>query len=443
MARVAAVVIALCGCLPSAGQPKSHPASDSRHAAGQATSDCAEWTPPEPVLAPGGRPVYVESPSAVRLVSGVALFGYPTFVWAAPDTFWRADSALQTHVAIGAVFGRDGSVTPILPPGPPAERPANVIAVGDGRGGAHVFWTGVPRESATAPISVRQVWGARFGSDGWSTPEAILTSDIIRWNRVSAAAVTVRGETHVVVSGSRRDGGRSRGGIAHLHGGPGNWATSWIDTESLPPPYVALLAPEGRPWVIAFIGAVETPSLNVNNGAFVALSHDQGRTWGGIVLVRDFGSATAERVQLVATPEGALHMFWAVPAANAGGADRLEHLVSREGLTWQREADFPTTRAAAGFQPAVTSSGAVFLALRQPDSLQVRASEWDGRAWGPEVPLGDGGAVTEPRVLELGPDSLYLVWGRVRPSAPINGRSFGGTPVSWWARRVSECVRRK
>jgi hypothetical protein len=289
----------------------------------------------------------------------------------------------------------------------------------------------------------KKIISARFSNDGWSTPEEVLSADIIYWNRVSAAVVAIHGETHMVVSGSRARAEGSGGGIAHVHGAPGQWATTWINTGSLPPAYVAFHAQEGGPWIVAFIGAVENRSLKVNNGAFVAVSRDDGRTWGDIALVRDFGRDVAQRVQLVSTPDGAVHLLWGIRAPNGQGTTRVEHRVSRDGTVWQRKTEFTAASTRGGFQGAVSPSGTMFVAFRQPDSLQVRTSEWDGNTWISGIALGDGGAATEPRTVEFKKDSLYLVWARSLPGPTVNGQQTGNTPVSWWARQVSDCVRQR
>ena len=439
MLRSAFVAGALCGCLAVAGRPEPRPISDAPVRDTGQPSTCPRWAQPEPMLTSDGRPVYVESPSAVRLTSGVALFGYPTFVWATPEAPWHTDSARQTPVAIEALFAGEQRVTPIPPPQLlQTNRPSDVIATTDGRGGAYAFWTNVPNNTATPAPTATSVHGARFGSDGWSTPEVVLKSDIIRWNRVSAAAVSYRGTIHVVVSGSRAGGDGTGGGIAHVRRESGQWVTSWINTGSLPPAYVAVLAEEGQPWVVAFIGAVATKSLTVNNGGYVVVSHDHGRTWSDVVLVRDFGADIGQRVQLLSTPDRSIHMFWGVRGAGATGTTRVEHIASRDGVAWHRAPDFEAS-ARAGFQSGVTARGTLFLVYRQPDSLQVRASEWDGKAWRTPYALGEGGAATEPRPIELGPDSLYLIWARARPSAQTSNEPSGRAPMSWWAHHVSEC----
>jgi hypothetical protein len=340
---------------------------------------------------------------------------------------------------MGAMFGSDGSVQPIAPPPSLTERPADVIGVSDGRGGAHVFWSTVPRSSSGPSIIATHVFGARYSNKLWSTPDVILNSNVIRWNRVSAAAVTARGETHLVISASRPTGETGGGGIAHVHGSAGQWTTSWISTGSLPPSYVALSASDGQPWVIAFIGAVRTQQMLVDNGAFVVVSRDSGRTWGEIRIVRKFAADVGQRVQLLVTPDGILHLLWIARSDNARDGGRIEHFVSHDASSWRRLEDFTLAAAAGGFQSSVTRAGTIMLTYRQRDNLRIQSTEWAGGAWRPKSSLGDTQAMTDPSVITLDRDSTFVVWGRLRSTSSTTGQSVDRAPVSWWARQISEC----
>lgn len=441
MRRTIGIGIALCGCV--AASRKSEPSSSGALAnvASQPAPACVKWTASEVMSTRNGSPVYVEAPSAVRLTTGTALFGYPAIIWASPDATWAADSSLRNPVAVGVVFGRNRSLMPILPPGEPAERPYDVMAVSDGRGGAHMFWTTSPRGSNAPRLVSTRVIGAHFDGKGWSPSEDVLVADVIRWNRATAAVVAPDGEAYFVVSGSRAASEGLGGGIAYVRGRAGRWTTSWISTRSLPPGYVALHAKPGHPWVVAFIGSVETGALNVNNGAFAVVSRDDGHTWSEIVPVRDLGNDVAHRVQLVGTPNGLLHMLWEVQARGATAITRIEHWTSRDGLAWQRATDLTVANGIAGFQSAVTPSGVLIVVYLQLEGMHLRATDWDGKTWVSDVALGDDRASTEPSVVRLAADSLYVVWGGVRPSAPVGNQLVGDAPVSRWARRTSECDR--
>ena len=192
---------------------------------------------------------------------------------------------------------------------------------------------------------------------------------------------------------------------------------------------------------MAFVGSVKTRSLNVNNGVFAVMSRDGGHTWSEIVLVRDLGTDVAHRVQLVGTPDGLLHMLWVLQPRDATAIARIEQWASRDGLAWQRATDLTAPNGIAGFQSTVSPSGSLVVVYRQLESMRVRAAEWDSRSWVSDVALGDNGVATEPGVVRLAADSLYVIWAGLRPSAPVGSQSVGNVPVSWWARATSGCGR--
>ena len=411
--RVQAVImvaVAVSGCVAAGGSPRSQARTNSTMAVDQNAIRCVRWTEAEAIVTSDRKSVYFEAPTAVRLTSAIALFGYPTFI--------TGDSATEVTVAMGAQVNRDGSMTAIMSPGPSTEHPSDVMAVEDGHGGAQVFWKSVPMGSRPS-VETSTVFGARFDNGTWATPEVVLAGDFIRWNRFSAATTTIRDETYVVAS-SRRNG---VGGIQIVRGRPGKWETSWITTGSFGPAYLAFSAQEGRPWVIAFVGSVHTRTMNVLNGAFVTVSLDEGRTWSDPTVVRDFGNDTRHWIQLAPTADGNLHMFWA--ASGLITADRkVEHLVSNDGLAWRPEADVGMANT---FHVMTTDLGTLLVTYIDQSTGQVSVSEWDGKTWKGAATLG-ANAATNPRAITLGKDSLHIVWGSARGLRP---------PVSLWARRSS------
>jgi hypothetical protein len=370
-----------------------------------------------------GRPVYVEAPIPVRFSRGFVLLGTPTFVWQSPTVFADVAPAGRAAIAVQAPAGV------VVTPGPgadPVPMPPGVThflsprAVTGGRGTLDVFWGESPDTSYRAQEHTPELWHARYAAAGWRPPERVLAFQEIWWNH-TFPALQGTARAPIVAVPVRQSGARGDTvGILVLRRARGSWRRAWIPAGPLPPTFVVLSPVGPREIVLAFIGSrAPAPGRVEANGVFVTRSRDGGATWTSPQLIRAFGFAGVNWLQLVTTRDGALHLYWTVDRADGAPAPvrTIERAFSRDrGATWQSGPSISNDSSVEALVAAPLGDGMVLVGRRRGDRRLVAGSITDtGAVTLTLLPFEP--AATLPRLGALGPDSLLLNWGARRANA--------------------------
>ncbi len=370
-----------------------------------------------------GRPVYVDAPVPAPFAGGLALLGVPTFVWRTPRVFADTGATARpmvdpSHLAGVVEAPGIGPQTVSMPMGP--TRMLALRAVPRDDGSLDVFWGESPDTSYHSLSRVPEVWHARLTPTGWSTPARLLAFGEIWWNAGYPVVRTIGGKTVVAVPVRQAKASGDTVGIMYLRGEHGAWRRTWIPTGKIPPADLALAASSDSDLALAFIGSAVRPPRQVEpNGVYVVRSHDAGATWTPPRPIAGFGIAGVNWLQLVGARDGALQLVWSVDRKVAG----RQHVRTIEGASSRDGGSSWHARRSANNAPFVE----LFTAARLGDSVVFIGRLHDGHRlvagavasdepidW---RPLPFDAAETRPRLVAMGPDSLLLNWGTLRPGA--------------------------
>lgn len=351
----------LAGCsapLSMAHPPFSIP-SDS--------ASCANggWTPPIEPRLPDGRRVAIHAPNLVRVKTGLAIVGAPTFVWHSAtlpvDTGGASgEPALRSPFA-GALLRDDGTLSMIpFPPG--VTFMTKEFAVSDGKGGMHVVW-GIP---TFPPAPVRaptvEIWYAHFDGRRWSAPESVLAAEELVLEHTLSRLRLKDGVLHLAVVGRapRADIARFYG-IAYARRTDGRWQTRWLPLAGLDARYLDMIALGAGRVLLTFVASIPTQQPGDQPNALATMtSSDDGAHWEGPTVVRQLDPWDGFFVHALPDRVGRVHILWTSYPFSTTDVN-LRHIASSDAREWSEPSE---TR----LDPSLFALDA---ALDQSDSLRV------------------------------------------------------------------------
>ena len=357
-----------------------------------------------------GTPVYVEVPAATRLRGGLALVGEPSFLWATSESLPTAARTLERFP--GVILGPRGVVPISYPPGHYRMRVPRLASAPDSA--MHVVWATTP--GAQPIFDEKELWHATYNGTIWSPPTRIAQVDRIAWNQ--SGMEQVGAEVRVAAPVGRTVDGARQTGILYAALRAGRWQSSWIQTGSFVPGYVALTRQgDGAP-LVAFIGALRLTPDSTIQGVFVVKAHGWGATWEPPRLVYPVTPDTGGwLVSLARTPDGQLHLMWADTYGGSAISQSVSHRVSSDdGRTWRLASSLNTSPGVSDFKTTALPTGQLLVLVQNAIDGRVRLATWhQGRWTGPSDPLASRiYSHSLPSLSFVAPSTLYLFWGKAQ-----------------------------
>ena len=433
------LAVAVVGC--AYGAPLASQSHDNAAVLGRsAACTTSIWGPPFPLLTASGAPVYVEKPDAAPVRGGTALFGVPTYVWAAPDTFARVRAGKPAIEEVsnwaGILLQRTGSGLPI--PMPPDTRRWIAPRVLAGPAGlAHVVWGSVPDSVIRPSQLVTALWYARFDGGQWSTPERIVSADAIWWDGSSNSAVVVNDVIHIAAPAyDNTHASRPWRGALYARRAAGKW-TSMTLTEGFDfvPRYLALDAEGSDHIALYYAGGVALRDRTESNGVGVVRSADGGLKWSAPDLLVSLDGSAGHWIRLMRGTHGDRKLVWA-DLNQPAGQSRLTTMHSPNGLVWTSGGSLTLPWQLLGFALALRDQGVEIIAQGAQGQKLSTATWRDGR-WSPLAVLPFGPAISLAAIVPENNDSTLLSWGEARRTVTVLGGDMA--PALMASQRLSRC----
>ena len=289
------------------------------------------WTTPRELRTPLGHRVYVEAPVAASDARGRYLFGTPTFVWAAPDSFATLERPLPTRAA-GVKLVGDWSAVPLpaLPGSFPQYTPLPITHGAD----LLVLWA-TSRDTTSSGFSNQDtLWESRLIADRWSTPRAIYSAGEPSWHPGTVALTTV-GST-VVAAFPARDTTRSeRSGLVLMSRTRDGWRTRWFGLGNFGATAVALLPLTSTDVLIVATGGLHRPPMDAPQAVYaIRMSATDTADRPRISIIREFDHAFGVEPSVFRSSSG-IHAVWRQPGIEIADHDSIVEATSADmGATW-------------------------------------------------------------------------------------------------------------
>ena len=399
------------------------------------------WSAPTRLANSAGRPIYIESPSAVPFGGGAALFGTPTFLWRSATVFAdtagmrdlvRSGQYVDIDTLVGAIVHPDGTATTVGRPRGVSSM-STPLAVSGPNGSVDVLW--MTRKDTTKQFT--DLWFARYSTSGWSEPEHVLRGHYFEWSINSASAVAGDGYPIVAITGTEKDSAPTTGiGIVHRVGA--DWRVTWIPTGLLWPFRVKLGASDSSHLIVAFLGSVlPLASPRDTNGLFIARSSDRGATWEPLRRIERLWNTRAVNLQMVMGGRDTTHLLWR-EGDSPSASTRIRRTTSIDGgRDWRKAGDAALDRPIDTFDVAELG-GHLQAVVRETDTYSLAFLKFrnDGNVEFNRLPQHNSRLI--PRLAALAPDRLLLTEPRMQEHAyPM----FPGVavPVTLYATMSARC----
>jgi len=401
----------------------AHPATNAHASADTRDSSAScydSWGQAFDLRLPDGRPIYVDSPHAVRVRNGTALLGSPTFIWATPDAFpdslGNNPTGVDPKPLLGAVLRSDGTIAPI--PRPNIQGPLREVIVRQAaQGSIDVFFGTPPRNNPDDARNTGRIWRATFDGEQWSTPELVLEGDDISWEgEPTMPLLASKGILHVAAKvHDKSHFPAPRTVTLYARRDKSGWHSRWFDLGRFGPSYMDF-ATLGRDSIgLFFLGNVGEVAEG-SRALAVMWSSDGGATWSAPRLIRAIPSLGEGHWLRAASIGRTIHLFWVngpYMISGPGAGSTIEHLVTTDGATWRNSAPLNFPDALQGYAISVRRGGQIDI-LSQGGSggggaislSTYRDSSWTTVSFGEES-IGRA-SISMPNA-----DSVYVIWGRV------------------------------
>lgn len=407
--------VLLCACLPAAiacsnsRAAPAFPAGDgARSSAVAEACPVTAWARPAIVRTPDGELIHLERPTILRTTAGAILLGADGFAIREASLVPATRDTLTDWRAILGVTLEAGRVVRMIPRPPGVTHLVRPRAILGSDGALDVLWTAPVPPDSNDLTSARTLIAARYANGRWSAPDTLLGAAPVLWRETDASNFVRTDTDAAMVVGYTVAGRDSALWLTRGHDG---WIVDVHRAEQLIYPRLAVLNDSGALLAYVAPGHAEGNTLFARRlGGTMRAWRDATRPWGEIVQVSPPGRGEVHWPQLVASPDGTLHLAWA--HFRRTGSRVLRAAVSvDDGRSWRVGAELDAGMPFAGLEAAVDGSGRLHVVARveDPDRRRPLHAVWDGDRWTMSEFETDGNAISVPTIGRAS-DGLIAAW---------------------------------
>jgi hypothetical protein len=212
----------------------------------------------------------------------------------------------------------------------------------------------------------------------------------------------------------------------------GEWRTGSIPGVGGPPAYSSIAVGGDRRLYVAYVDADRSVRSD-GNSVFLVRSPDAGRTWLQPQLISRSGANRATQVQVIAGPDGTVHLVWAQNLSGGLLPEVVRHVSSSDaGETWSSADDIDVPDGFGVLHGVADGCGGVHMAYEvvvepeaedEPERGQLWYARWAGRWTSLAQPFDDLNS-TEAALAASPDGSPRLVWAVVHPAEDVYATSF-------------------